>query len=336
MESSAFPWIKHLPEDGQTEFFAELVDKIEEAQLHNPPGVPMTAMKYLEYLDPLIASWRATAGGHFNPEPLAVLASDHEPEDFVEVESPEDTARGEILPARHPFLFNFQRREANVDFYTSICKCGLPMDHFVHPGDHWFVFSFQQYDPHTKKWTDYCRKCLEPRTASNHFGEPSRDPRQPYAHTYQAGDVVRERKRQAGVKRRRYEILAVVGGGYHVKKLFAENDVEEFVWRVEGLEQSCELERAIKPSPFAEELDMAQAQIKQWRTAYFSLWGALDHHLEGDAIAMIERMRIRVQMWRRGDLDAATTLAGLYSELIEGRKLPPIDENLRTTTGNSD
>jgi hypothetical protein len=260
-------------------------------------------------------------------------STDHKPEVFDEVKSPKTQVREEILPVRHPFLFSFQRRELNVDFYTSICKCGLPMDHFIHPGDHWFVFSVQRYDTDTKKWTDYCRKCREPRTAPNHFGQPDRDAKQPYAHSYGAGDIVRERNRKSQAKERRYEILAVVDGGYHVKRLFAEGDVEEFVWRVEGLEQACELDRAIKPSPLAEELTHSRNQVKQWRTAYFAVMGRMDDLMEGEAIAMAARMTIQLQMWKRGELDSASALAGLYGELIEGHKLPSVDENLRETTG---
>lgn len=241
-----------------------------------------------------------------------------------------------VLPVRHTFVFGFQRREPHVDYYTSICKCGLPMDHFVHPGEHWFVFSFQRYDEEAKKWVDYCRKCGEPRTAPNHFGQPDRDPKQPYTHTHAAGDIVRDRPQCSWAKGHRYEILAVVDGGYHVKKLFSDNTgVEEFVWRFEGLEQSCELERSAGPSPLAEELAHTRDQVRQWRSAYFALVGRMDHLKDGEAVAMIARMTIQAQMWHRGELDTTSAMAGIYGELIGDHKLPPIDENLKELKGSS-
>lgn len=67
-DSHAFPWIRHLPEEEQRQFFEELSNAIGEAQLHSMPGVLVTPEAYASRLDPLIAAWKATAEVHADPE----------------------------------------------------------------------------------------------------------------------------------------------------------------------------------------------------------------------------------------------------------------------------
>ena len=84
-ESTAFPWLKHLPEDHAREFFNELFNAFGEAQLDTMPGVAVNAATYAKYLDAVIAPWRSTAEVHADPELYAALTADHDvEEDFVE------------------------------------------------------------------------------------------------------------------------------------------------------------------------------------------------------------------------------------------------------------
>lgn len=89
IESTAFPWLKHLPEDAAREFFEELSEKIGEAQLHHTPGVLVSAEHYVGYLDPLIAAWKTTAEVYADPELLEALTRDHDRDDFEDAPRPE-------------------------------------------------------------------------------------------------------------------------------------------------------------------------------------------------------------------------------------------------------
>lgn len=86
-ESTAFPWLKHLPEDAQTEFFEEMRDAFVQMK-----GVSATPHQYVEFLDPFLAAWKSTAEVHADPELYAALTSDHgfDEDDFVEAERPTD------------------------------------------------------------------------------------------------------------------------------------------------------------------------------------------------------------------------------------------------------
>lgn len=90
-ESTAFPWLKHLPEDAQREFFEELSNAFGEAQLHTMPGVLVSPGTYVEVLDPLLASWKATAEVHADPELYRALTQDggFDEGDFEEANRPE-------------------------------------------------------------------------------------------------------------------------------------------------------------------------------------------------------------------------------------------------------
>lgn len=303
--SSTFPFMLYLDQGEADRFFGEVVAALAE----NKP-----LDEQLNDLDVTVRRWKE-------------IAERNKAEADRNVEVPPPVG----INGRHTFVFSHQRKETGFDYYVSICKCGMPMDHSIHPGEHWFTFAYQKYDAETKRWTDYCRRCHEPRTSPNHFGEPDRDPKQPYQHTHAAGDIVKDRSGNG----RRYEILTVGNGSYFVKKLFFEGDVEEFSWSHEGLEQACELEWSKGPVPLAEELAHTRDSLRQWRSAYFALFGALDHNKEGDALAMIERIRIQIQQWRRGELDTTSTVAGIYGEIVEGHMLPIIDENLKALPGSS-
>jgi hypothetical protein len=96
-ESNAFPWLKHLPEDAQREFFEELSEAFGEAQVRTMPGVLVSPATYVEVLDPLLAAWRATAEVHSDPELYKALTQDHgfDEDDFVLAHRP-----GEPCPDR--------------------------------------------------------------------------------------------------------------------------------------------------------------------------------------------------------------------------------------------
>jgi hypothetical protein len=90
-DSSAFPWLKHLPEDDQREFFMEVHQAIGDAVLDTMPGVQTPSETYVRHLDPLIASWRTTAEVLADPELKRILTSEtgFNEEEFVEVPRPE-------------------------------------------------------------------------------------------------------------------------------------------------------------------------------------------------------------------------------------------------------
>lgn len=89
-ESNAFPWLKHLPEDDQREFFDELCDALAQAQVQTTPGALVSPEAYVEVLDPLLSAWRATAEVHADPVLYKALtdAIDEGPEEDNFVEAP--------------------------------------------------------------------------------------------------------------------------------------------------------------------------------------------------------------------------------------------------------
>lgn len=97
-DSHAFPWIRHLPEEEQRQFFEELSNAIGEAQLHSMPGVLVTPEAYASRLDPLIAAWKATAEVHADPELKEALTrpSGFDGEDFEEVRDPRTEMHNKI------------------------------------------------------------------------------------------------------------------------------------------------------------------------------------------------------------------------------------------------
>lgn len=91
-DSSAFPWLKHLPDDAAREFFEELSEAFGEAQMRTMPGVLVSPQTYVEVLDPLLAAWKATAEVHADPELYKALTQDHEggfEDNFVPAPRPE-------------------------------------------------------------------------------------------------------------------------------------------------------------------------------------------------------------------------------------------------------
>jgi hypothetical protein len=87
-ESEAFPWINHLPEDEQTSFFLELEEAFGTALFDVCPGVAPTAQDFINRVDPIVRSWKATAEVHADPEILKALTTVHEV-DFGEAPRPE-------------------------------------------------------------------------------------------------------------------------------------------------------------------------------------------------------------------------------------------------------
>ncbi len=114
-ESTAFPWLKHLPEDAQREFFEELSEAFGEAQTRTMPGVLVSPQTYVEVLDPLLSAWKATAEVHADPELYKALTqpSGFDEDDFEEVRRPglcpsnvpheteEDSARWCVMNEAH-------------------------------------------------------------------------------------------------------------------------------------------------------------------------------------------------------------------------------------------
>jgi hypothetical protein len=84
-ESSAFPWLKHLGEDGQREFFEEI---LQISVLSKELGTPIS--DYADRLHVCVAAWKSTAEVHADPELLAALTSNQgfNEEDFVEAKRP--------------------------------------------------------------------------------------------------------------------------------------------------------------------------------------------------------------------------------------------------------
>jgi hypothetical protein len=85
-EHEVFPWLKHLGEDGQREFFEEILTiSVHSAEL----GTPLS--DYVERLNACVAAWKATAEVHADPELSKVLLSEtgFNEDDFVEAERPE-------------------------------------------------------------------------------------------------------------------------------------------------------------------------------------------------------------------------------------------------------
>ncbi len=75
-ESTAFPWLKHLPEDDQKDFFGELSDSLDEIDRRTDPAVGVDPKVYLEVLEPLIAAWRTTAEVLADPVLYKALTED--------------------------------------------------------------------------------------------------------------------------------------------------------------------------------------------------------------------------------------------------------------------
>lgn len=90
-ESIAFPWLKHLPEDAQREFFDELGEALDKTRTYSMPGVEIDPQAYVDAVDVLIVSWKATAEVHSDPELYKVLTQDggFDEGDFEEVSRPE-------------------------------------------------------------------------------------------------------------------------------------------------------------------------------------------------------------------------------------------------------
>lgn len=87
-ESTEFPWLSYLSEDAQREFFEELGQALEEAQMRTVPGVLVSPETYVQVLEPLLASWKATAEVCSDPELYEALTSPVRPEDLVEAPRP--------------------------------------------------------------------------------------------------------------------------------------------------------------------------------------------------------------------------------------------------------
>jgi hypothetical protein len=82
MDNTAFPWLKHLPEDEQDDFLQEIMGM-------GSAGVEMgwTIADFVKKLETHIAEWKATAQAHADglPEILATATTG----DFGEVQAPE-------------------------------------------------------------------------------------------------------------------------------------------------------------------------------------------------------------------------------------------------------
>lgn len=91
-ESTAFPWLKHLPEDAAIEFFMELHEKIGDAVMDTMPGVRTPAETYVKHLDPLIHAWKATAEVHADPAMYQALTQ---------------ATEGDLGPVPPPHLHDF-------------------------------------------------------------------------------------------------------------------------------------------------------------------------------------------------------------------------------------
>lgn len=79
IESSAFPWLKYLPEDEVFEFLRDLREAIN--------NLPRDA-KSLGQVDVEIASWKSTAEVHADPELYKVLTTEHTADDFGDAPRP--------------------------------------------------------------------------------------------------------------------------------------------------------------------------------------------------------------------------------------------------------
>jgi hypothetical protein len=86
-ESEAFPWLKHLGEDGQREFFEEI---LQISVLSHELGTPLS--DYVERLNVCVAGWKATAEVWADPELKKALTRDEgfNERDFVEAPRPEE------------------------------------------------------------------------------------------------------------------------------------------------------------------------------------------------------------------------------------------------------
>lgn len=118
-DSSAFPWLKHLPESAQHGFWAEL--RKEGVFAHE---MGLTIEQSAERMEVVLASWKATAEVHADPELMKALTTPSEG-DFGEVEPPETEAqpKGARCGASLP------HEDAEMGWYW----CRRPAGH---PGQH--------------------------------------------------------------------------------------------------------------------------------------------------------------------------------------------------------
>ncbi len=90
MESTTFPWLKHLPEDEQVECLREIKKVLSQ-------GSGSWQFR-LSTLDEAVTSWKATAGVYTDPEALKVLTTPLVEGDLVDVPSPAEMTL--MRPAR--------------------------------------------------------------------------------------------------------------------------------------------------------------------------------------------------------------------------------------------
>lgn len=85
-EQEVFPWLKHLGEDGQREFFEE-IQQI--SVFSHELGTPLS--EYVERINACVAAWKSTAEVWADPELRKVLTSNQgfNEGDFVEAPLPE-------------------------------------------------------------------------------------------------------------------------------------------------------------------------------------------------------------------------------------------------------
>jgi hypothetical protein len=104
MESTEFPWLKHLPEEDLEPFLKELA----QVAVH---AISVRDVKALDVkaLDTIVAAWRSTAEALSDPEVAEVLLN------------PSEGDFGEALPPKHWFGFSHQDYDSVTKTYTNIC-----------------------------------------------------------------------------------------------------------------------------------------------------------------------------------------------------------------------